>query len=492
MIEQMRQKLKQILAVVASIALVISGASVWLLNHLETSPADSSGNGMYEGLTDGLILHAFCWSFDTIRKHLPDIAAAGYTAVQTSPINAVNDTHPAMKLMGSKGDGSDGAWGWHYQPTDWKIGNYQLGTRDAFKTMCTEAEKYGIKIIVDVVPNHTTTALDQVSQDLINAAGGQLYHPTGLSDISDYGSRYDCTRKMMGGLPDVDTENTGFQDYFISYLNDCIACGADGFRYDTAKHIGLPDDPTDVGVNNNFWNRVTTEITDASRIFNYGEVLQGANERVEDYIATIGSTCTSYYGESIRDAVMARSVTVSNVMDYKVGSAPTKNLVTWVESHDNYINDGTWSQLDDTQVKLAWAIIAARQDGIPLFFDRPYGGGPSNMWGTVNQIGVAGSDLYKSQDVVAVNYFRKAMAQGDNSEYLRNPNGDTNVLMIERGNAGVVIVNTKDNDYYVDSDTNLADGIYENRAAGGGTFTVKEGHITGTVPHRGIAVLYQN
>jgi alpha-amylase len=46
----------------------------------------------------------------------------------------------------------------------------------------------------------------------------------------------------MGGLPDINTERPSFQDYFIEFINDCIACGADGFRYDTAKHIGLPDD----------------------------------------------------------------------------------------------------------------------------------------------------------------------------------------------------------------------------------------------------------
>lgn len=482
-------------AVVSAVAVAVSGFSLSLpmitaTDTVSVSAASSVKN--YEGLTDGTILHAFCWSFDTIKANMKNIADAGYTAIQTSPINAVNDSYPTMKLMGNDSSGgTDGAWWWHYQPTDWKIGNYQLGTRDQFKAMCAEADKYGIKIIVDVVPNHTTPALDKVAQDLINAANGSLYHPTGFEDIGKWSDRYDCTRKKMGGLPDVDTENTGFQNYFIAFLNDCIACGADGFRYDTAKHIGLPDDATDPGVNNNFWTRVTTEITNASNIFNYGEVLQGDNERVEAYIAMLGSTCTSKYGETIRNAVTGMNVTSGSVMGYQVGSAPTKNLVTWVESHDNYINDGTWSQLDDTQVKLAWAIITARQDGIPLFFDRPNGGGPSNKWGT-NIIGVAGSDLYRDDEVVAVNKFRTAMAKGSNSEYLRNPNGDSNVLMIERGTAGVVIVNTKYSSYYVNSATNLADGTYYSHTDDGSKFVVENGVITGTVPSRGISVLYKD
>ena len=138
-----------------------------------------------------------------------------------------------MELMGQ------GKWYYHYQPTDWKIGNYQLGTKEEFKAMCEKAHSYGIKVIVDVVPNHTTGDESAVSQDLINAVGGidKLYHSTGKEDIKDYADRAQCTLYSQGGLYDVNTENKAFQDYFIEYLNECIACGADGFRYDTAKHI---------------------------------------------------------------------------------------------------------------------------------------------------------------------------------------------------------------------------------------------------------------
>lgn len=490
---------KKLLAAVSAFALIagsvslgnLSGNSINSPGNITEPMASVSGTESYtdyDGITDGTILHAFCWSFDTIKANMQNIHDAGYTAIQTSPINACNDSAPNMKLMGNDTvHGSDGAWWWHYQPTDWKIGNYQLGSRDQFKAMCAEADKYGIKIIVDVVPNHTTPDLSRVSQDLYNSAGGNLYHQTGFTPISSYSNRTECTRYQMGGLADVDTENYGFQNYFISFLNDCIACGADGFRYDTAKHIALPDDPAPYGVSNNFWTRVTTEITNASSIFNYGEVLQGDNERIGAYVEKIGSTCTSEYGKKIRNCITSMNVTTNSVMGYEISTSKLKNLVTWVESHDNYINDGTWSQLDDTQIKLGWAIITARESGIPLFFDRPYGGGASNKWGS-NQIGVAGSDLYRDDEVVAVNKFRTAM-KGE-SEYLRNPNGDTNVLMIERGTNGIVIVNTKYSDYYIDSETNLAAGTYTNHTDNNNQFTVSNGKITGTIPARGIAVLY--
>ena len=40
-----------------------------------------------ENSKDGVILHAFCWSFNTIKEKMKDIAEAGYTTVQPSPIS---------------------------------------------------------------------------------------------------------------------------------------------------------------------------------------------------------------------------------------------------------------------------------------------------------------------------------------------------------------------------------------------------------------------
>ena len=157
-----------------------SGAETYI-NPMEAVIKDqvesysATNYGLTEKTKDGAILHAFCWSFNTIKANMADIANAGYSTVQTSPANTINDSHPNMKIVGSDvANGTDGMWWWHYQPTDWKIGNYQLGTREEFKTMCAEAEKYGVKIIVDVLPNHTTPALNLVAQALKDAAGGNL------------------------------------------------------------------------------------------------------------------------------------------------------------------------------------------------------------------------------------------------------------------------------------------------------------------------------
>ncbi len=439
-----------------------------------------------DNIEDGTILQCFCWSFNTIKESMADIAAAGFTAVQTSPINeCLEGENGGMELYGN------GKWYYHYQPTDFKIGNYQVGTRDEFIEMCDEADKYGIKVVVDVIANHTTPETDAVSEDLIEAGGGSLetlYHQNNDKDLTDYGNRLACTTYKMGGLPDINTERTSFQDYFLEYINDCIACGADGFRYDTAKHIGLPDDEKeDDGFENNFWERVTTEIDNADSIFNYGEVLQGDNDRIGDYIEAIGRTTASTYGSKIRSGITNDNIDTAVVSDYWLGDS-SPNVVTWVESHDNYINDGTWSQMTNEQVILGWAIITARKDGTPLFFDRPYNCSFDNEWG-MNRIGTQGDDMYKDSAVSAVNFFRTAMIGED--ENLVNPNNDSTALMIERGEKGLVIVNTSD-ELTVDFETNLADGTYTDRVDKETVYTVKKGVITceTPIPEDSVVVLY--
>ena len=440
-----------------------------------------------DNIEDGAILHAWSWSFKTITESLEDIAAAGYTTIQTSPINACYvGGNGGMQLYG------EGKWYYHYQPIDWTIGNYQLGTKDEFTEMCTKAHEYGIKIIVDVVPNHTVGNKDEVSENLINAVGGidNLYHPNGTKNISSYSDRLQCTSYAMNSLYDVNTENPKFQDYFISYLNECIACGADGFRYDTAKHIALSDDPkADSSLENNFWERVTTEITNADKIFNYGEILQGDNERISDYISAIGHATASSYGYIIREGIKGKNLTASKMEDFSAGGSDS--VVTWVESHDNYTGDGTNQSLSDKDIILGWAIICARAEGTPLFFDRPYGSTSNNMWGTINRIGAAGSDLYKNPTVVAVNRFRNAMV-GENESF-SNPNNNKSVLMIERGTKGCVIINSSTTSVSLsDVKVSLANGSYTNRVDNTSSYTVTNGTLSGTIPAQSVIVLYND
>ncbi len=457
-----------------------------------------------EQMYNGAILHTFCWNFNTIKDNLPKIAAAGYTAIQTSPINQCLDTEPGLTLYSE-----EGKWYYHYQPTDWVIGNYQLGTKEEFESLCAEANKYGISIIVDIDPNHTTPDIDEISDDLLDAVGGidNLYHINGLdTSISmDYSNRNSITYDPMGGLPDVDTENEDFQNYFYKYVVDCIDCGADGFRIDTAKHIALSDDsvPDEYSdcTRNSFYPNLIKYINENSSIkyddlFVYGEVLQGDNDRLAAYQNIIGCTTASNYGEALRTAVSSGNVAKKKIKNYKIEDdtstetayiCDASKLVTWVESHDNYINDKSYELIDDSDVVLAWGIIGARKDGRPLFFSRPDGASQDNPWGN-NVLGAKGSDLYLNPQVVAVNKFRLDMV--GQPESLINPSGNNSVLMIERGDIGAVIINASEDDFILDCESNLSDGKYDNLVEGTNEeYNVSKGKISGIIPARTVVVI---
>jgi len=419
-------------------------------------------------IEEGVILHAFSWSFNTIREKLPEIKNAGYTAVQTSPIQEC--------FVGDNGNKNFGNWIFEYQPISQNIGNYILCTEEEFKSLCSEARNYGIKIIVDAVLNHMTT-------DINNCVGEwkdpKWYHePRG---IYNWGDRYNVTQGDLVGLRDINTQNPEYHQKVLAMLKRIVSDGASGFRYDTAKHIELPDDPN---YGSQFWPTVLANGSE----FQYGELLQDETSRDQDY-ANYMKITSSNYGKNIIGAIDSNDFSVNRVLQYDGNVEPSK-LVTWVESHDNYANGDKMSvYLTNDKLKLAWALLAARKSTTPLFFSRPYGGGGENeQFPESSQLGQEGDPLYKDDSVAAVNIFRNTMVTED--ENLRNPNGDTNILMIERGHRGLTIINLKYENYDLNSETNLADGEYENHTQSHNKFNVSEGRITGNLEPRSVTVLY--
>lgn len=450
-------------------------------------PAETSGDEDVKSyIENGTILHAFCWSFDTIRENMADIAAAGYTAVQTSPASACYSKYNAMKLLGQDKvgyDGHEGAWWWQYQPTELVINNYQLGGEKEYRKMCEEAHEYGVKIITDIVANHTTSQKDEngnyaVSQNYIDAVGGydKLYHTKGLTDRTNKSVRDQVINYRNGGLPDINTENPYYQAYLLKYLNTLIDCGCDGFRFDMALNIGLPSDEDSAASssNYNFWKIVTgqesvqdvngdvvTLDTNGKTLFYYGEILgTDSSYKLSEYGQYIKIT-NSNYGSNLRDYIKNRRFSKDKVENWN-HTLSIDNLVTWVESHDSYCNldpvyhESGW--MSDQQIRQCWAVIAARSGGTPLFFSRPDGsdGANGDYWGN-NELGAKGNDQFKDPEVAAVNKFRTAMI--GEGEYLRNIN-NSQILQIDRGTKGTCIINLSDSDLDIDSETTMSPGTY--------------------------------
>ena len=107
----------------------------------EASQVNAENNYGLVSATKCNILHAWNWKFTDIKKNIEDIAKAGYSCVQVSPCQAC------------EGFTDNDNWWKSYQPYDYKFGSV-YGSEAEFKEMCATAKQYGVKIIVDVVPNH--------------------------------------------------------------------------------------------------------------------------------------------------------------------------------------------------------------------------------------------------------------------------------------------------------------------------------------------------
>lgn len=413
-----------------------------------------------------VILHAWSWNLDTIAKNMSSIADAGYTMVQTSPVqHCFNPTGVSTKLFDQTG--GEGNWYYYYQPTDWKIGNQITGTKSDLQALLDSAAKYGVRIIVDVLPNHTAFDVDAVSEEFYRAVGGRdkMFHSRGLAPVKDYNDRQQCTLWASGALPDVNTENPDFQKYYMQFVNELIRMGVRGFRYDTAKHIGVHSDPVDSasGVRqNDFWDVATGRkavkgvrlAIPYDSLFVYGEILQDRNVPEAEYAGYMGMTASGY-GHFLRKALEARSAKDIDIVGWHHEVAP-EYLTSWVESHDTYANAHESAHLSDTQIRNGWVFLTARQNSVPLFFSRPAGRSATNYWGN-NQAGARGNDEFLHPEVKAVNHFRRQM-DGQPEDIRIDDSGQ--VLLVNRGRKGAAVVNLSQVANYIDLPTALPSGTY--------------------------------
>ena len=433
---------------------------------------------------DETILHVWSWNFPTIAENMSKIADSGFTMIQTSPVQESYQPEGSGKYIFDD-NYNEGNWYFYYQPTDWKIGNYILGSKQQMQEMLDSAAKYNIRVIVDVLPNHTAFDVDEVSDDFVNAVGGRdkLYHSNGLQPVQDYNDRLECTLWASGGLPDVNTENPAFQKYYMQFVNELLDMGVRGFRYDTAKHIGLPSDPVDEasGVKvNDFWDVATgRKEVDGVKLsvpyddlFVYGEVLQDRNVKEDEYSEYFGQTASGY-GHILREALENGTANGLDLINWHHTEAP-EYLTTWVESHDTYANAHESAHLSDDQIRTGWVFLTARQNGIPLFFSRPMGSTRKAYWGD-NVLGARGNDEFFHPEVVAVNNFRKKMS-GQPEDIQISENGQ--VLVVNRGKKGTAISNIANIANFVNTKTGLPDGTYKD-VVYGKEFKVKKGILKG-------------
>ena len=474
-------KCKKLFSVLLVISLIMGCFAV----NISSTAAETDSPREEETVTDyglldtpsgGAILHCFNWSYNNIKAKLKDIAEAGYTSVQTSPVQRPKDYNSGWTDL-------DGQWWKMYQPLSLSIaesGSW-LGTKSELEELCTEADKYGIKVIVDIVVNHlanngtdggTYSYLNSdVESDLKNA---NYYHTSNVRTNDN--SRYNITQYHLG-MPDLNTANSYIQARVYDLLKSCVDVGVDGFRFDAAKHIELPNDPTNC--RSNFWpNTVGAVKNYKSDVFCYGEILGGAGTDISNYTQYMAVT-DNYTGDRALDKAYWNSASELADSTYHKGGGASDSVL-WVESHDTYMGNAGSSYFSNTKsvtdevLTKAWAIVGSRADSTSLYFARPN-----------SKMGNASTDTtWKSKAVAEVNKFKNFY--NGKSEYLSS-SGST--AYNERGNSGVVISKLDGAGSVSLTANRMRNGTYTDQISGN-TFTVSNGIISGTVGSTGVAVVY--
>lgn len=431
-------------------------------------------------IQDGAILHCWNWSYNTIKANLASIAQAGYSAVQTSPVQQ------------SKSQAKGGAWTseWYllYQPVSFSIAqDSYLGTKEELESLCTEAKKYGIKVVVDMVLNHMGTnnkgegyaeAIETYSPDVWSHLDTYFHQDKGSS--IDYTNAYQITHYKLSNLPDLNTANENIQNYAAALLKECIDAGVSGFRFDAAKHIETDLDADNV--KSDFWKNVLGETNrycqdnSITLPYYYGEILDapGGNRPFSNYTQYMSVTDTKY---SDKIFLLDKNNLAANVSNFNASTDGLKSVV-WAESHDTYANaNGSTTNVKQEKLNRIYAVEMSHSGAAGLYFARPE---------ESTAMGQVGSKAWKSDEISAVNNFHnkhlkdKEKLSCQNEFYVCEKN--TNAAMLVSLSS---ITNTKS--FSIDFGS-LEDGTYYDQVTGK-SYEIKNGHMDGDMSSTGIIVL---
>jgi glycosidase len=276
------------------------------------------GGGYFQGGFDPYGMYNFHGGdFVGLTANLDRLKRLGFTSIWVTP-PVVNDDN-----------GYHGYWGIDFMNVD-----PHLGTNEEFKTFVDTAHSKGMKVIMDIVVNHTANLIRYTDNDdetfftlaerpykdaagtvfdleskaaftntcetngeqncfpMLNAGSfphtyaqsmTELVQPDFLKDPTNYHNRGDATAcnwvpgdcQMFGdfiGLDDVFTEKPEVvQGWIDAYGHWVREYGIDGFRFDTAKHV-----------NKEFWASFVPAMNAAAADVNKGELTMFSEAWMDD------------------------------------------------------------------------------------------------------------------------------------------------------------------------------------------------------------------
>ncbi|MDH4081874.1 MAG: alpha-amylase family glycosyl hydrolase [Nitrospira sp.] len=348
---------------------LLVGLLTLIMPRLLAAEVHGVAPGIPEPEGHNVIVQLFNWRFNDIKAVLPMLKQLGYSHVHVSPPQWSNER----------------VWQWwgRYQPIDFSLISGPLGNELEFHQLNQEGDRLGMKILVDVVFNHTVDVRELPEPDFIvfendhitKEKFGQFqpedFHPRCAIDEQQPTTVRSCW--LSEALADLKTENSHVRTVAKEYIQKLMSLGVDGFRFDAAKHIE-PD----------FFREV---LRAAPGLYAFGEIIESSPDRFPDvpeldwYDFPLTKTMRDAFGFGgnltiLKDAAQnkralsgPKAVTFVRNHDIDRGQADDRGIddsggrstygVGWDESQKH---------LNRTDVKLAYSFLLGREDGLPYVF----------------------------------------------------------------------------------------------------------------------------
>ena len=478
------------LAAAASLVLALA-STITVLTGAPNASAKSDAN---PGPRD-VIVHLFEWPWASIASECTNVLGPkGFGGVQVSP----PQEHVVLPGRGYP-------WWQDYQPVSYQLTS-RRGDRAAFAAMVQSCHAAGVKIYVDAVINHMTgsassgpgSAGSSFSHYDYPAAGytsGNFHHcgRNGNDDIANYTDRFEVQNCELVDLADLATESAVVRAKLVSYLNDLIGLGVDGFRVDAAKHMPVAD-----------LQAVYSQLNGNPYIFQ--ETIEGGPGEVSptEYIGA-GDVTEFRYGDVVGDAFRGGNLAGLNNLPGSMLLA-SGDAVAFVDNHDTQRSGrARLTYQDGATYALAEAFLLAFPYGTPsvmssFTFSNSDAGPPASANGTTTAVNCASGWACEHRWRSTANLvgFHNAVAGTPVTNWWSNGG---NQIAFGRGTAGYVAFNRAGGPLTRTFDTSLPAGTYCDVANGdaagttcsGTTYTVtSSGQFTATVAANGVIALHVN
>ncbi|WP_343247411.1 alpha-amylase family glycosyl hydrolase [Diplocloster hominis] len=328
---------------------------------------DSTNNGtLNQEYRPGQLKYTQGGDWKGLTQKLDYIKNLGVTAIWISP--------PSQNELLSR-DGEES--GYHgYFTHDYNSADPHYGTKQDLIDLVDTAHAKGLKVILDVVPNHTAdyfagTSTTYSSADYQPAApfnNPSWYHHYG--DITNWDNPFQVLNYDLGGLDDLNQDNPDARAAIKdAYKNWVDITGADGVRVDAARSI-----PKDF----------LQEFEQYLGVPSFGEIFVGDVDYVSDFANYEWGVLDFPLFFQAREVFAhdASFTTVKSILDQDYKYKDVNHLVTFIDNHDR---DRFLCLADDNYQKLRLALtFLFTVRGIPDVYygteQNCYGGGVPTEW----------------------------------------------------------------------------------------------------------------